>query len=462
MANDQEFCLRWNNHQSNLISAFHDLRIVEDFVDVTLACEGQSLQAHKVVLSACSSFFRDLLKTTPCKHPVIVLKDILFADLLALVEFVYNGEVRVKHHGLPSFLRTAEVLRVRGLTESSSKFKTSQISVSNSTAILHVANNCPSISSSLPDDMLGNKSADSPMFSSGIENAGSDSIGPLADVKVEEVDLDSASDEDEEMMGASATFRFQEVHDIARVEDKRKGQQIQENGLNQPLLTLQSFARIPLLAAQDIIPPFVHTSPQDPYVSNNGERQPHLETSDQNESENLSGRTPGRTSSSDRPRWPCPFCMRLLSSRSSVRRHIEDRHTNDTSRHPCPLCERLYRTRNSLQYHLSTAHRDREPGPRGRPRTRPRSPSVTTDSNTTGNKSPIESEVNSRNQQNPSNPFIILNRSPSFGNPQTPLTSESNASGNKSPDEPEMNSVRNISNSFRNLIRSPSAGLPPT
>lgn len=48
MANEQEFFLRWNNHQSNLITAFHDLRIGEDFVDVTLACEGQSLQAHKV------------------------------------------------------------------------------------------------------------------------------------------------------------------------------------------------------------------------------------------------------------------------------------------------------------------------------------------------------------------------------------------------------------------------------
>ena len=93
------------------------------------------------------------------------------------------------------------------------------------------------------------------------------------------------------------------------------------------------------------------------------------------ESDGVAGRTSGRVSSSDRPRWPCPFCLRLLSSRSSVRRHIEDRHTNDTSRHPCPLCERLYRTRNSLQYHLSTAHRDRVPGPRGRPRTRPRTPS---------------------------------------------------------------------------------------
>ena len=111
-----------------------------------------------------------------------------------------------------------------------------------------------------------------------------------------------------------------------------------------------------------------------------------------------------------------------------------------------------------MQYHLSTAHRDREPGPRGRPRIRPRSPSTTV----TGNKSPIESELNSRKQNNLSNPFIILNQSPSFGNPQTPLTSESNASGNKSPDEPEMNSVRNISNSFRILNRSPFTGLPPT
>ena len=64
MTDVQEFCLRWNNHQSNLVSAFHDLRLGEDFVDVTLACDGRSLQAHKVVLSACSPFFRDLLKVS--------------------------------------------------------------------------------------------------------------------------------------------------------------------------------------------------------------------------------------------------------------------------------------------------------------------------------------------------------------------------------------------------------------
>lgn len=106
-------------------------------------------------MSACSPFFRDILKvviiktilkilnyckililkqTTPCRHPVIVLRDILFSDLVALIEFMYLGEIRVKHHGLPSFLKTAEVLRVRGLTESASKLKhSSETSVEHST-----------------------------------------------------------------------------------------------------------------------------------------------------------------------------------------------------------------------------------------------------------------------------------------------------------------------------------------
>lgn len=55
MTDVQEYCLRWNNHQSNLVSSFYDLRLGEDFVDVTLACEGQSVQAHKVSSLTCKS-----------------------------------------------------------------------------------------------------------------------------------------------------------------------------------------------------------------------------------------------------------------------------------------------------------------------------------------------------------------------------------------------------------------------
>lgn len=61
-ADDQQFCLRWNNFQANITSQFEALRDEEDFTDVTIACEGQRLQAHKVVLSACSPFFKELFK----------------------------------------------------------------------------------------------------------------------------------------------------------------------------------------------------------------------------------------------------------------------------------------------------------------------------------------------------------------------------------------------------------------
>ncbi|XP_055296646.1 broad-complex core protein isoforms 1/2/3/4/5 isoform X4 [Sitodiplosis mosellana] len=117
MVDTQHFCLRWNNYQSSITSAFENLRDDEDFVDVTLACDGRSLKAHRVVLSACSPYFRELLKSTPCKHPVIVLQDVAFNDLHALVEFIYHGEVNVHQRSLSSFLKTAEVLRVSGLTQ---------------------------------------------------------------------------------------------------------------------------------------------------------------------------------------------------------------------------------------------------------------------------------------------------------------------------------------------------------
>ncbi|XP_037921471.1 broad-complex core protein isoform X2 [Hermetia illucens] len=127
MVDTQHFCLRWNNYQSSITSAFENLRDDEDFVDVTLACDGRSLKAHRVVLSACSPYFRELLKSTPCKHPVIVLQDVSFPDLHALVEFIYHGEVNVHQRSLSSFLKTAEVLRVSGLTQQQAEETNSQL-----------------------------------------------------------------------------------------------------------------------------------------------------------------------------------------------------------------------------------------------------------------------------------------------------------------------------------------------
>ncbi|KAJ8939030.1 hypothetical protein NQ318_012628 [Aromia moschata] len=92
----QQYCLRWNNYQSNMTSVFHQLLQNEAFVDVTLACNDLSLKAHKVVLSACSSYFQKLLLENPCKHPTIIMpQDVCYADLKFIIEFVYKGEIDV-------------------------------------------------------------------------------------------------------------------------------------------------------------------------------------------------------------------------------------------------------------------------------------------------------------------------------------------------------------------------------
>ena len=61
---EQQFCLKWNNFHISLLDEFLSLRNAEELVDVTLACEGKRLFAHKVVLSACSPYFRDLFKVS--------------------------------------------------------------------------------------------------------------------------------------------------------------------------------------------------------------------------------------------------------------------------------------------------------------------------------------------------------------------------------------------------------------
>ncbi|XP_076383334.1 BTB-protein-VII isoform X2 [Megalopta genalis] len=113
----QQFCLRWNNHQPNFISVFSNLLNNETLVDVTLAAEGRQLQAHKVVLSACSTYFQSLFTVNPCQHPIVILKDVKFSDLKIMVDFMYYGEVNISQDQLPSIIKTAESLKIKGLAE---------------------------------------------------------------------------------------------------------------------------------------------------------------------------------------------------------------------------------------------------------------------------------------------------------------------------------------------------------
>jgi len=115
----EKFCLKWNDFESNISVAFRDIRDEKDFFDVTLACDDDQIQAHKVILSACSPFFRNVLKRNPHQHPLLYLKGVKYTDLQSVLNFMYHGEVNVAQDELNSFLAVAEELRVKGLTQNS-------------------------------------------------------------------------------------------------------------------------------------------------------------------------------------------------------------------------------------------------------------------------------------------------------------------------------------------------------
>lgn len=136
----EQFSLVWNSFPRNLSSGLYTLLTDEQLVDVTLAAEGQILRAHKLILSVCSTYFRELFKVylslfhivyvyifysikvlviiqgNSCKHPIVILKDVNYRDLSAMLHFMYQGEVNIKQEDIASFLKVAETLQIKGLT----------------------------------------------------------------------------------------------------------------------------------------------------------------------------------------------------------------------------------------------------------------------------------------------------------------------------------------------------------
>ena len=120
MSSSEKFCLRWNDFESNISVAFREIREEKDFFDCTLSVGTRQIQAHKLILSACSPFFRSILRQNPHQHPLLYLKGVEFTDLQAVLNFMYHGEVNVAQEELNSFLAVAEDLKVKGLTQNSS------------------------------------------------------------------------------------------------------------------------------------------------------------------------------------------------------------------------------------------------------------------------------------------------------------------------------------------------------
>ena len=108
----------WNDYNSQISTTFRNLRCDENFTDVTLVTEdNRQIDAHRVILSVSSPFFRTTFERNPHQKPLLYLKDIPFIELVKILDYIYLGECQVTSDRLDNFLRVGEALKIDELTE---------------------------------------------------------------------------------------------------------------------------------------------------------------------------------------------------------------------------------------------------------------------------------------------------------------------------------------------------------
>ena len=110
MSSGEVLRLNWTDYESNIHNTFFHLKEEKDFSDVTLVCADGKVEAHKVILSACSPFFQRILKENPHTHPLIYLKGVKFTDLESILQFIYLGKVEVLTSNIDVFLSVGSIL----------------------------------------------------------------------------------------------------------------------------------------------------------------------------------------------------------------------------------------------------------------------------------------------------------------------------------------------------------------
>ena len=111
------YTLAWDNYEQSRASSLQSLWESQDFLDVTIACDDDQMEAHKVVLSAASHFFKNILKRNPHSHPLLYLRGTTKTAMKYILEFIYSGETRVIKEELENFMDLAKSLQVKGLCE---------------------------------------------------------------------------------------------------------------------------------------------------------------------------------------------------------------------------------------------------------------------------------------------------------------------------------------------------------
>ncbi|XP_047507312.1 protein abrupt-like [Pieris napi] len=343
---NQEISLKWNGYQNNILCNVKELFKDEGLCDVTLVSEGLSFKAHKVILSANSSLFRTIFQQNPHRDPIIVLHDINTDSLRTLLTFMYNGEVNVTEESLPILLKTAETLRICGLstgsegsrdaeksactTQTSSKKRKKSEQEDNNNKIKKPSINAKVDACNLSPDIKNNnimpkvEPVDSPLTDDSGENTNDTDIAILDDNMDKKYSITSSPK--------------------SHFSDTNGKKCINEVSSTQPCLNtcdnddkeIEIDKEVETVIQSGTIVESLNIATENLNLLSNEDIKDKSGTSYAN------------------PSFPCPFCPRVYNSWGYRRRHVKSRHM--TNRLSCKWCVSVLPTTGAWYSHATKTH----------------------------------------------------------------------------------------------------------
>lgn len=367
MAN-REISLKWNGYQSNILANVKELFKDEGLSDVTLVSEGQSFKAHKVILSANSSVFRSIFQQNPHKDPIIVLHDINTISLRTLLTFMYNGEVNVTEELLPLLLKTAETLRICGLSTGTDACKDEEKAVPATTQSKkrkkseHEDNNnkCKKLVTAAPknDTVINSSVPVEPLKITSIVPKVEPVDSPLTDYSGENTDdTDIALMDDtieKKYLVTPECLSGKSLSTLTSVDGSVK-KWINEVSSTQPCLNAVN-DKINGIESVDEDKDSIEIDKEVETVLQSGTIVESLSIT----TDNLNSVSSEAQICKDKntcyanPSFPCPFCPRIYNSWGYRRRHVKSRHM--TNRLSCKWCVSVLASTGAWYAHATRAH----------------------------------------------------------------------------------------------------------
>ena len=116
-AGRDNYNIEWEDYKETVSLSFKQLRQENVLCDVTLVTDDDiHLSAHKVVLSACSTFFKSIFRKTSHPNPLLYLGSIDSKNMNYILDYVYAGKVQIFEEDVENFLKLAKQLNIEGLT----------------------------------------------------------------------------------------------------------------------------------------------------------------------------------------------------------------------------------------------------------------------------------------------------------------------------------------------------------